>query len=190
MAKQAWVTADPHFGHAGVCKFLGPDEVTKLRPWDHPEEMDEALVKNWNDRVGQYDRVYLLGDVAINKRALPILSRLHGKIVLVKGNHDIFALNDYLPYFEDIRAYVVKKTPQGGKLIMSHIPIHEESLGRWGLNIHGHLHAHRVMQAKNRFQPDKRYVCVSVEQTDFAPITLEEAISRGVPVNEGYYPHD
>ena len=30
-------------------------------------------------------------------------------------------------------------------MILSHIPIHTESLGRFGTNIHGHLHANRVM---------------------------------------------
>ena len=53
---RTWVTADPHFGHAGVCKFLR-DDGTKLRPWDNPDEMDEALVENWNRVVGDKDRV-------------------------------------------------------------------------------------------------------------------------------------
>lgn len=192
MTKQIWVTADPHFSHAGVCRFLAPNNIDKLRPWNNTEEMDEALVKNWNSVVGEFDRVYLLGDVAINRRALPILHRLKGKKVLVKGNHDIFALKDYLPYFEDIRAYVVKKNSEGGKVILSHIPIHEESLGRWGLNIHGHLHAHKVTRRINRSREveDRRYVCVSVEQTNFTPITLEEAVSRGIPEINGWYEHE
>jgi calcineurin-like phosphoesterase family protein len=182
MSKQSWVVADPHFGHNGVTQFTLDDGCTPLRPWDTPDEMDEELVKRWNDVVGPNDRVNLLGDVVINRRCLVTLGRLNGRKRLVKGNHDIFKLKDYLPYFDDIAAYHVMKTPQGGKLIMSHIPIHPESLGRWGLNIHGHLHANRVM--KNGLEPDLRYVCVSVEHTNFAPITLEEAISRGVPEDD------
>ena len=190
MKNQSWVISDTHFGHAGVCRFMAPNGVDKLRPWDNTEEMDEAMIQNWNSVVGPTDRVYHLGDVAINRKALHVLGRLNGRMVLVKGNHDIFALKDYLPYFDDIRAYVVKKTEQGGKLILSHIPIHEESLGRWGLNIHGHLHAHKVMQAKKRFKEDKRYVCVSVEQTNYFPLTLQEAISRGVPERTDWYTKD
>lgn len=180
--KNTWVVSDTHFGHLGVCKFTHDDGVTPLRPWDCPNEMDEALVANWNSVVGEFDRVYHLGDVVINRRCLATLHRLNGKKVLVKGNHDIFELKDYLPHFEDIRAYVVKKTPQGGKCIMSHIPVHEESLGRFGMNIHGHLHANVVKtKVRNKVVPDLRYVNVSVEQINFTPILLEEAIARGTP---------
>jgi calcineurin-like phosphoesterase family protein len=158
---KTWITADPHFGHAGVCKFLREDGI-KLRPWDFPEEMDEALVENWNSVVGEHDRIYVLGDVCINRRALNTLYRLKGRKVLVKGNHDIFQLKDYLPHFDDIRACVVKKHKNGRKVIMSHIPIHPDSLGRFGLNIHGHLHSNKIA--------DDRYICVSVEHTNFTPI--------------------
>src|SRR5690606_7917801 len=132
----------------------------KLRPWDNPDDMDKALINNWNSVVDHQDRVYLLGDVVINRKALPILHHLKGRKVLVKGNHDIFKLKDYTPYFDDIRAYVVGKTHSGFMYIMSHIPIHEGSLGRFGINIHGHLHSNLVM--KNDV-PDPRYICVSVE---------------------------
>lgn len=195
----SWVVADPHFGHLGVCKFLHPNGTDPLRPWDTPEEMDEALVKNWNEVVRPADRVNLLGDVVINRRCIPTLGRLNGRIRLIKGNHDIFKLADYLPYVDDIAAYHVTKGPQGGKVIMSHIPIHPESLGRFGVNIHGHLHAHKVMKEEIRplrmltsstvTVPDRRYVCVSVEQTNWRPITLEEAMSRAEPTDESVYSH-
>jgi len=43
-----FLTSDTHFGHAGVCRFLREDG-TKLRPWDNPDEMDEEMVKRWNE---------------------------------------------------------------------------------------------------------------------------------------------
>ena len=52
-----FLTSDTHFGHWGVCKFLRSDG-TKLRPWNTPEEMDEALVANWNAVVKPTDKVY------------------------------------------------------------------------------------------------------------------------------------
>ena len=166
---KTWLIADPHFGHAGVCKFLR-DDGSKLRPWDNPEEMDEALVHNWNSVVQPKDRVYVLGDVVINRKALKTLDRLVGRKVLIKGNHDIFRLKDYTPYFEDIRAYVVHKDPDiaGVKLILSHIPIHPDSLGRYGRNIHGHLHYRTV--------GDPRYICVSVEHINYTPIEYGAAL--------------
>jgi calcineurin-like phosphoesterase family protein len=165
---RTWLTADPHFGHEGVCRFLR-DDGTKLRPWDNPDDMDEALIKNWNDVVDDKDRVYLLGDVVINRRCLKTLERLKGRKVLVKGNHDIFKIEDYLKYFDDIRAYVVLHTAEKArKVILSHIPVHPDSVGRYGINIHGHLHSNKI--------DDPRYLCVSVEHTNFTPIEYGEAL--------------
>ena len=70
--------SDPHFGHQGVCKFMRNDGVTKLRPWDNVEEMDEHLIKVYNERVRPNDKIYFLGDVVINRRALSTLARLNG----------------------------------------------------------------------------------------------------------------
>ncbi len=58
---------------------------------------------------------------------------------------------------------------------MTHIPVHPESLARWGFNIHGHLHTNRVLLANGSV--DKRYLNVSVESLkNYIPISLEEAL--------------
>ena len=178
-----WLVSDTHFGHAGVCRFMGPDGFTKLRPWDDPAEMDEFMVKAWNERVRPQDKVYHLGDVVINRRCLPTLARLNGDKVLIRGNHDIFRDDEYRRYFRELRAYHVLNG-----MILSHIPLHSDSLGRFGVNIHGHLHAHRVKKAVGfdaesgtiiySDEIDPRYHCVCVEHTDFAPVLLEDVVKR------------
>ena len=171
-----FLVSDTHFGHTGVCKFTRNDGVTKLRPWDNADEMDEEMVKRWNETVRPNDKVYHLGDVVINRKALKTLGRLNGDKVLIRGNHDIFRDDEYRQYFRELRAYHVMNG-----MIMSHIPIHTESLGRFGTNIHGHLHANRVMiqkHAKATPEIDPRYHCVCVEQTDFRPILFEDVIKR------------
>ena len=176
--------SDPHFGHQGVCKFMRNDGVTKLRPWDNAEEMDEHLVKVYNERVKPNDKIYFLGDVVINRKALKIMHRLNGDKVLIRGNHDIFRDNEYREHFRELRAYHVMNG-----MILSHIPIHEASLGRFGCSIHGHLHANRVMKARGvdartgeilyGDEIDPRYYNVSVEQLpDFAPILFEDVLKR------------
>jgi len=169
---RSWVIADTHFGHWGVCKFTRSDGVTPLRPWDNPTDMDTAIIRNWNELVRPEDRVYILGDLCINRKAIQTVGRCNGRKVLVKGNHDIFKLKDYLPFFDDIRAYVT--SPK--QYIMSHIPISEASLGRWQINIHGHTHSNSVLDKFGN--PDSRYVCVSVEQTEFKPVELTELLNR------------
>ena len=171
-----FLVSDTHFGHLGVCRFMRSDGVTKLRPWDTPEEMDEEMVKRWNETVRPNDKVYHLGDVVINRKALSIMHRLNGDKVLIKGNHDIFKLQDYTAHFRDIRAYHVMNG-----CILSHVPLHESNLGRFGVNIHGHTHAHRVMRYdidRDVEAIDPRYHCVCVEQTDFRPILLEDVFKR------------
>jgi calcineurin-like phosphoesterase family protein len=167
-----FLTSDTHFGHLGVCKFLREDGE-KLRPWTDPNEMDEHMVKVWNETVKPNDKVYHLGDVVINRKALSILHRLNGDKVLIKGNHDIFKLTDYTEHFRDIRAYHVMNG-----MILSHIPVHESNLYRFGANIHGHTHSNRVMRTDQYgvTSIDPRYLSVCVEQTDFRPILFEDAI--------------
>ena len=169
-----FLVSDTHFGHAGVCRFTCDDGVTKIRPWTDPNEMDEEMVKRWNETVKPNDKVYHLGDVVINRKALAIMRRLNGDKVLIKGNHDIFKLQDYLPHFRDIRGYHVMNN-----MILSHVPVHPDSFGRFRANIHGHLHQRRVMcEVWGEMEVDPRYFNVSVEQTDFRPILFEEVCKR------------
>jgi calcineurin-like phosphoesterase family protein len=145
--------------------------------------MDEEMIRRWNDRVRPSDKVYHLGDVVINRKALSTLARLNGDKVLIRGNHDIFRDDEYREHFRELRAYHVMNG-----MILSHIPVHEASLGRFGVNIHGHLHASRVKRARGvdaktgavlySTENDVRYHCVCVEQTDFAPILLEDVYKR------------
>ena len=174
-----FLVSDTHFGHAGVCRFTESDGVTKIRPWTDPAEMDEEMVKRWNETVRPADKVYHLGDVVINRKALPTMARLNGDKVLIRGNHDIFPDDEYRKYFRELRAYHVMNG-----MILSHIPIHTESLGRFGVNIHGHLHSGRVMKSGSAVGEfvkqviDPRYHCVCVEQTDFRPILFEDVMKR------------
>lgn len=180
---KVFLYSDPHFGHAGVCRFTCDDGVTKIRPWTDPNEMDEEMVRRYNERIGPKDKCYWLGDCVINRRCLPTIGRLNGDKVLIRGNHDIFRDDEYRRYFRELRAYHVMNG-----MILSHIPLHPESLGRFGVNIHGHTHQRRVMKA-NGFNTetgqvtygdeiDPRYWCACVEQTDFAPILFEDALKR------------
>lgn len=164
-----WVYSDPHFYHEGICRFTNFDG-TKVRPWDDAEKMSADLINWYNELVKPEDRVYILGDVAMNRKALDrSLPRLLGRKVLVKGNHDEDKLSYYSQYFEDIRGVVSKKG-----FVFSHVPLHPDSLERWGINIHGHLHGNIVKLSNG--QPDTRYKCVCVEQTNWRPVLLSKVL--------------
>jgi len=178
-----FVISDTHFGHEKTCTVFKREDGSPLRPFASAEEMDETMVERWNAKVRPNDKVYHLGDVVINRKSLHIMHRLNGDKVLIKGNHDIFKLSDYTEHFRDIRAYHVLNG-----MIFSHVPVHEESLARFGCNIHGHLHANRVKKFRGTDSKtgailysdkiDPRYFCACVEHIDFAPISLEEVSER------------
>ena len=170
-----FIVSDTHFGHENTCTKFKREDGSPLRPFKDAQEMDEFMVKAWNERVRPNDKVYHLGDVAIGRRHLQTLSRLNGDKVLIKGNHDIFKLEDYTAHFRDIRGYHVLNG-----LIMSHVPVHRDSLERFGCNVHGHLHANRVLRDNGYrgTEIDPNYFNASVECIDFAPILFEDMLKR------------
>lgn len=87
-----YFTSDTHFNHERIITLSN-------RPFASVQDMEDALVANWNERVGPDDTVYHLGDFAMHPRdEIPrILSRLNGKIVLVDGNHDHKRTLAYFP---------------------------------------------------------------------------------------------
>lgn len=174
--------SDTHFGHKNILTFKRNDG-SPLREFATIEDHDEYMVDQWNKVVRPIDKVYHLGDAVINRRNLPILARLNGKKRLVRGNHDIFKTKEYMQYFEEVLAYRVFNEYD---FICSHIPIHTASLSRWKANVHGHTHSnvvnvpHTFLKGGGRVDehPDRRYVCVSVEHTEYRPLHLDELLKR------------
>ena len=72
-----YFTSDTHFHHEGIIKFCS-------RPFKNVEEMNEALIANWNRVVRPEDIVFHLGDFCLGGSAewTGILERLNGKIYL------------------------------------------------------------------------------------------------------------
>lgn len=176
MHKQYFI-ADPHFGHNNIITFEN-DKGELVRPFKSIEEHDDLIIDNINKLVRPVDKLYILGDVVMYRRNFPILDRIiTKKRILIRGNHDIFKLKDYLPYFKDIRAY---KVMPGCGVIFSHIPIHPNQLeGRFKLNVHGHCHHNQI--------DDKRYLNICPEIVGYDVISLEEILNtkrnRGLDEN-------
>ena len=73
-------TSDTHFGHANIIKYAH-------RPYTDVDEMNKALIDNWNSVVKPNDIVFHLGDFMFGNinRFWEYRSRLNGKIYLVHG---------------------------------------------------------------------------------------------------------
>jgi calcineurin-like phosphoesterase family protein len=155
-----FVISDTHFTHGNILKFLRPDG-SPVRDFPDVEAMDEHMIAQWNATVRPCDHVYHLGDVAMRSQAIDaILPRLNGHLRLVRGNHDIFRTKLYLKYFDEIYGIRVLNN-----WLMTHMPVHPESLGRFKGNVHGHIHANTP--------PAGAYLNVSVEAINYTPIALE-----------------
>ncbi len=154
--KHKYFISDTHFGHSKVY------EGKQARVWaNNSEDGDEYMINKWNSVVKTNDTVYHLGDVAFPKKSLEILSKLNGKKILIKGNHDIYPLKYYFKYFHDIRgAYEFEN------IIFTHIPVHIREKKRWKMNVHGHLHNDTI--------DDIFYKNVCVEQINATPIHFDE----------------
>lgn len=151
-----FLIGDTHFGHP---------LVSGLRGFATVEEHDEEVISRWNSVVREFDHVYHLGDVAMRQKALVQVGRLKGKLRLVRGNHDIYKTKEYLVYFKEIHGARVIDN-----MVLTHIPVHEMSVGRYTANVHGHLHGGTV--------EDRRYFCASWENVGGVPVSLETVKKR------------
>jgi calcineurin-like phosphoesterase family protein len=121
--------------------------------------MGAEIIQRWNDTVGDEDIIYVLGDLG-RSRAMEDVRHLRGKKHLVAGNGDDMARIAQAGLFASVRVW--KQLPG---FLLTHVPIHPSQLRANARNIHGHLHARAI--------DDPRYVCVSLEQTDFRPVPID-----------------
>lgn len=159
--------SDPHLDHAAtIFKFVVDGKP--MRPFASVEEMNETIIARCNERVRPQDKLYCLGDVAMKKSAIALMGRINGHKRLVRGNHDIFDDKYYRPYFDAIYGSRLLDN-----LLLTHIPVHPDSLrGDW-VNVHGHVHNN---VGPHHYGP--RYFNVCVEVTDYYPLSLEEVKTR------------
>lgn len=163
--------SDTHFFHKNVIKFVDENGI-KQRNFDTIEEMNETIVDNWNRVVKDNDTVYHLGDVTLKSKYLNIMDRLKGNKILIKGNHDIGNIHEYIKYFKDICG-----TRKYKSFLLSHYPIENSAFPDWCVsNVHGHIHHNLIRYYDNT--PKTRYCNVCVEHINFTPISYDELIDR------------
>lgn len=82
-AENVFFTSDTHFNHFNIIKSCG-------RPFNDENEMNEALINNWNAVTNEDSVIFHLGDFAWGnyKKWKEVRDRLNGHIILIKGNHD------------------------------------------------------------------------------------------------------
>lgn len=171
-----WLTSDQHFGHANIIKYSD-------RPFYNVHEMNRTMTERWNEKIAPNDTVIHVGDLIFGKpRDLQKYnSRLNGKKILIRGNHDrgpaTFMNAGFLAVHDKLTIDI------GGRPVMiCHYPFFNdkepklkfaerrpEYNGNW--LIHGHVHtAWKIMR-------ERKMINVSVEAWDYYPVSLETIIN-------------
>ncbi len=175
MSEKIWVTSDLHFCHDRAFLYE-PRGFTNV--WD----MNETIVKNWNEVVGPEDTVYLLGDVMLNdnETGLKLLKQLKGHIIIVLGNHDTDVRAALYKECWNVRSVelAAKIKYKGYHFFMTHYPcltanLEKESLKQCTCNLYGHTH-----QKTNFFQDMPFMYHVGVDSHNCYPVLLDDIIEE------------
>lgn len=169
-----YTTSDLHFGHSNIIRYCN-------RPWSTIEEMDEALITNWNSVVRPEDEVYELGDFTFHRdpvRIRTILNRLNGTIYHINGNHDVGKhwLAKYPELgsrFAWIKDYFELKE-NGRHFVMFHFPIASWHKAHHGsIHLHGHEHGNW-----DKHNVGIRRIDVGTDPQHYFPVTLESIAQK------------
>lgn len=150
--------------------------IWEARGFKSVEEMCEAIVKRWNEKVAPEDTVYILGDLMLNdnEKAFEYLKQLNGRFHIIRGNHDTdnrVELYSKLPQFIDIKWADMLKH-EGFHFYLSHFPtltanLDKEYLKQMTLNIFGHTHS------KLHFYEDRPTMYnVAMDAHDCTPVSI------------------
>lgn len=164
--------SDLHFNHKNIIEY-------EKRPFANVEEMNAALIENWNKTITNEDVVYVVGDFVLgySETVLPILNRLNGKqFILIRGNHDTSlkcSLYDSHPkvILKDADAIITSIGKHSVFCPITHLPLlprPDSGSFEFTFPIHGHTHA-----ADPFFHPETHCFNVSADVIDFTPVSFE-----------------
>ena len=173
---EIFVTSDTHFGHQ-------PEFLWKPRGFSSVEEMDEAIIENWNKIVKPNDMVIHLGDTILsdNEKGMECFKRLNGQISLIWGNHDSDIRKKLLRTLPNVIALGYAHQFKYSKLsiYLSHYPTltanfdSGKNFSQNVLNFHGHVHSRKPwIDPRNPFMYD-----VGMDAHNCTPVHIDEVIT-------------
>lgn len=163
--------SDIHFSDSRIMKLCD-------RPFMNTYEMDEYIIKKWNETISDSDDVYILGD--ISKDYMPeIYKRLKGNKYLILGNHD-YDFKDELASCHIFEEVIDIKTivDENKKVVLFHYPIMDWEDSQYGsIHLYGHIH-NKDLPDIYRYYAGKNAYNVSCDVNDFRPVSLKELIEK------------
>jgi calcineurin-like phosphoesterase family protein len=165
-----YFTSDTHFYHTNIIGYCN-------RPFSSVEEMNAAIIKNWNDKVSKDDVVYVLGDVGFAQplEIIALINSLNGSKNLVVSNMRISECFNNIEVMTEIRY-------RGDTFVLCHYPMVSWNKAHYGsYHLHGHCHG-KLLDDDNIRRTD-----VGVDCCNYAPISIEEVIAKLSPRNFAKY---
>lgn len=157
-------TSDLHLGHENIIHH-------SRRPFANADEMDKAIIENWNEIVQPDDNVWMLGDFTMygEQKAAEYLDQLNGHIHLVWGNHDRPGVRQLKRWQSSQYAAEIKL--DGDYIVLCHYPmISWNGSLRGSLMLYGHEHG--------RLIGSQQSIDVGVDVWNYRPVTLEQIKER------------
>lgn len=139
-----YLTSDLHFNH-------DRDFIYKPRGFETVNEMNQAIIENWNTIATEKDDVYVLGDLMLgdSEKGKELLSQLKGNIHIILGNHDTtnrIKIYNSLPNIVDTKYANILKYKKY-TFYLSHFPTftgnldYDKPLKARLLDLFGHTHS-------------------------------------------------
>lgn len=177
--KNVYLTSDTHFNHFNIIRYCSrpfsleeaQKDISFERKQEITQQMNQAMIWNWNSVVSHEDLVIHLGDFSFGHPET-IFNQLNGHIFLIRGNHD----RQYYKWFKDKAKYLELKIG-GFNVLLKHTPLKYSIEGDfievpWDLDpekydfcLCGHVHEKWLWHGIN--------FNVGVDVHDFKPISLK-----------------
>lgn len=180
-----WFTSDLHLNSKNVIEYCN-------RPFSSVDEMNEKLIRNWNETVPEDGIVFDLGDLCFGGSSVwnELIPQLHGKHYLILGNHDFKNYRDgYSKHFELVTQQMYIQV-DGISIYLNHFPFlcfggaYREQHNVYA--IHGHTHFRKNINILEYNKDIKRIIDfafpsqydVGVDFNNYKPISWYELKSK------------
>ena len=185
--QKLFFTSDTHYHHKNICRcvtsWTGGLDAT--RPFDTLEQMDNIIVNNINEVVGQDDVLVHLGDWSFGgfEYVTEFRNRINcDNVYLILGNHDhhiernrqnVQTLFNKTSHYEVLFVTDEDSDDLNYEFVLSHFPIvswHDMNKGRF--HVFGHVHLPR----SRKIMPG-RSMDVGMDGNNLIPYELKEVIA-------------
>ena len=186
--QQLFFTSDTHYSHSNICSATTnwTESSNLTRQFDSLDHMNDTIVNNINNMVGEDDILIHLGDFSFGgfDKIEEFRSRINCKnIHLVLGNHDhhiernkegiqrlFSSVQDYLRL--EVRRPVSKSMMDRYTFVCMHYPIASwHDMNQGVIHLHGHVHLPSHLRVAEGKAMD-----VGVDGNDLEPISLDEVL--------------